>query len=224
MAASARWGYGGDIYAPNSGKDTLNAVDHLVITTPDGKTVDYGQMKVKLVGQSTGRTWTETTLPNFKLRLPTTSRRECALCGYEHFRLNNAVIGTIFREKFVYDFYRAMGYPAPLSSYAWVSTTVWGPEAKVPYIVTESYKRGFCKNHETEMGGECPNMWEFANDFGYGGVFDYPENCQFEECDSTRAIEFEAAVNDATQGGPTTLEDVGQYLDWAKFHEFHCLA
>lgn len=215
-------GYGGDIYAPNSGEDTLNAVEHLVVTTPDGKTVDYGQMKVKLVGQSTGRTWTETTLPNFKLDADDITSG-MLLGGYEHFRLNNAVVGTIFREKFVYDLYYALGYPAPLSSYAWVSTTVWDPSAKVPYIVTESYKRGFCRNRP-ELGGECPNMWEFASDFGYGSVFDSPDNCQFEECDSTRALEFENAVTDARNGGGTTLADIGEYLDWDKFHEFHCLA
>jgi hypothetical protein len=216
-------GYGGDIYAPNSGKpiEVINAVDHLVITTPDNQTADYGQMKVKLVGQSTGRTWTDTTLPNFKLDADdiTAGMR---IGGYEHFRLNNAIMGTIFREKFVYDFYNALGYPAPLSSYAWVSTTVWGPNIKVPYIVTESYKRGFCKQRP-EFGGECPNMYEFARDFGYG-VFGYEENCQFDACDSTRASEFEAAVVDVRNGGATTLTDLGAYVDWDKFHQFQCLA
>lgn len=216
-------GYGGgDIYAPNSGADALNAVEHLVITTPDGKTADYGQMKVKLVGQSTGRPWTDSTLPNFKLDSDDITAG-LRIGGQEHFRLNNAVVGTIFREKFVYDFYNALGYAAPKSSYAWVSTTVWGPEVKVPYIVTESYKRDFCRSRP-EFGGECPNMWEFASDFGYGSVFGYPENCQYDECDSARAAEFETAVDDAYNGGATTLQDLGAYLDWHKFHEFHCLA
>jgi hypothetical protein len=217
-------GYGGDIYSPSSGQDTVNAVEHFVVTTPDGTTADFGRMKVKLVGQSTGRNWTESTLPNFKLDSDDVTSG-VRIGGYEHFRLNNAVIGTIFREKFVYDFYRDLGYPAPLSTYAFVSSTPWGPTAKVPYIATESYKRGFCTNPERPdyFEGECPNMWEFANDFGYG-VFEYPENCQFDECDATRASLFEAAVVDARNGGETTIAQLGEYVDWERFHEFQCLA
>lgn len=216
------YGGSGDIYQPNTGKDALNAVEHLVITTPDGKTADYGLMKVKLVGQSTGRPWTETTLPNFKLDTDDVTAG-LRIGGYEHVRLNNAVIGTIFREKFVYDFYNALGYPAPRSSYAWVSSTVWGPEVKVPYIVTESYKRGFCKKRPEEFGEGCPNMWEFADDFGWG-VFSYDGNCQFDQCDATRATQFENAVLDVHGGGSTTVADLEEYIDWEKFHEFQCLA
>lgn len=215
-------GGNGDIYAPNSGQDALNAVEHLVVTTPDGKTADYGVMKVKLVGQSTGRPWTDSTLPNFKLDTDDVTAG-MRIGGYEHFRLNNAVIGTIFREKFVYDLYNALGYPAPRSSYAWVSTTMWEPDAKVPYIVTESYKRGFCRNREDQFGGECPNMWEFASDLGYG-MFEAEENCQFDRCDASRATLFESAVTDAYNGGATTVADLGEYVDWNKFHQFQCLS
>lgn len=211
---------GGDLYTPGSGA-AGRTVDHLLVTTPDGKTADFGEMQVKLVGQSTGRPWTPTTLPNIKIDADDVTP-EMRLGGYEHIRFNNGVWGSIFNEKFVFDYYRALGYPAPLASYGWVSSTVWGPDIAVPYIVVESYKRGFCRNREDYFGGECPNMWEFAQDL-FEGVFDYPENCQFEECESTRANEFASVVSNARYG-VGTIEDVGQYLDWDRFHEFQCLS
>lgn len=212
--------YGGDIYAPHSG-GPQNTVDHLLVTTPDGQTADFGEMQVKLVGQSTGRPWTPTTLPNIKIDSDDVNAG-LRLDGYEHLRFNNGVIGTIYREKFVYDYYRALGYPAPLATYGWVSSSVWAPDVKVPYIVVEAYKRGFCKQREEYFGGECPNMWEFAADMGWG-VFDAPENCQFESCESTRAGEFETLVGLAQQGG-ATVGDLAEYVDWERFHQFQCLS
>lgn len=213
-------GWGNDIYAPDpigSGR----TVQHFLVTTPDGKTADYGEVQVKLVGQSTGRSWTPTTLPNFKLDMDDVTPG-LRLGGYEHFRFNNALVGTIFREKFVFDLYRALGYPAPLATYGWVSTTVWDPDVAVPYIVVESYKRSFCRNRADYFGGECPNMWEFASDLGYG-VFDDPASCQYSECDSSRAREFEALASEARYGG-VTVEELGEYVDWERFHEFQCLS
>lgn len=212
--------FAGDLYSPGSGA-VGRTVEHMLVTTPDGKTADFGEMQVKLVGQSTGRPWTPTTLPNIKIDADDVTP-EMRLGGYEHIRFNNGVWGSIYNEKFVFDYYRALGYPAPLASYGWVSSTVWGPEIAVPYIVVESYKRGFCRNREDYFGGECPNMWEFAQVL-FEGVFSYPENCQFEECESTRANEFAGVVSNARYG-VGTIQDVAEYLDWERFHEFQCLS
>jgi hypothetical protein len=215
------WYGGNDIYAPTGGALGKRTVDHLLVTTPDGKTADFGEMQVKLVGQSSGRPWTDQTLPNFKIDSDDVTPN-LRLGGYEHLRFNNAIVGTIYREKFIYDYYQTLGYPAPRSTYGWVSTTAWAPDVAVPYIVVESYKRGFCRERSDYFGGECPNMWEFASDMGWG-VFDIPENCQFESCDSTRANQFEDVVVQA-QSGLATVDDVGQYVDWERFHQFQCLS
>jgi hypothetical protein len=212
--------FGEDIYAPNPVADR-RTVDHFLVTTPDGKTADYGEIQVKLVGQSTGRSWTPTTLPNFKLDMDDVTPG-LRLGGYEHLRFNNGIVGSIFREKFVFDLYRALGYPAPLATYGWVSTTVWDPEVAVPYIVVESYKKNFCRNRADYFGGECPNMWEFASDLGYG-VFDDPESCQYDQCDSPRARAFEELVGSGYYGS-VTAEALSEYVDWERFHEFQCLS
>jgi hypothetical protein len=137
-------------------------------------------------------------------------------------RLNNAVVGSIYRERLAFDMYRALGYPAPRVTYAWVSGSVWGPNIDVPYIAVESYKPQFCKLREAELGGGCLNMWEFYGDFGYG-VLGQADSCQFSECESTRALEFEEAVLSAPQG-EGFKEALSDWLDWDAFHRFQCMS
>ncbi len=130
----------GDIYTPGGGEEAGKTfVDHMFVTTPEGATADFGKVQVNLVGESTGRPWTESSLPNLKIDTNEFTKGN-KLGDYEHVRFNNAVVGSIFREKFTFDYYRALGYPAPLSGYAWVQSNVWGEEAKIPYVLVESYK------------------------------------------------------------------------------------
>ena len=211
----------GDIYTPGGGGDEPTFAEHLLVTTRDGKTADYGKLQVSLVGESTGRPWTDSSLPNLKLDTNEFVKKN-RLGGFEHIRFNNAVVGSIFREKYTLDFYRALGYPAPLAGYAWVSSSVWGADVKVPYVVTESYKRGFCKTRTEYFGEECPNMWEFPGDFG-SGAFDQQEACQFSECDSSRVKELDALVT-STPEGDGFKAALGEWIDWDAFHEFQCLS
>jgi hypothetical protein len=214
---------GGDIYTPGGGASDAYYVDHLFVSTPgdEPNTADFGKVQVKLVGESTGRPWTTDSLPNFKLDSDEFVEGN-RIGGVKHFRLNNALVGSIFREKLTLDLYEKLSYPAPQANYAWVQTSVWGPEISVPYIVVESYKPAFCKQREDALGGGCVNMWEFAGDLGYGAIA-YPENCQFSECDSTRALDFEARAVE-TLPGPGYEEALSEYVDWEAFHRFQCLS
>jgi hypothetical protein len=193
------------------------------VSTPgeDAKTADFGKVQVKLVGESTGRPWTPESLPNFKIDSDEFVDGN-RIGGVKHFRLNNAIIGSIFREKLTLDLYAKLGYPAPRANYAWVQSSVWGPEVEVPYVVVESYKPAFCKQREEQLNGGCVNMWEFPGDLGYGGLA-YPENCQFSECDPTRATEFELEAVE-TPPGPGFKEALSEWLDWDAFHRFQCLS
>ncbi len=211
----------GDIYTPGGAEGGKTYVDYLFVTNPDGDTANFGKTEVKLVGQSTGRAWTESTLPN--LRVDTNEFiKGHKLDGYEHIRFNNGVVSSIFREKFTLDFYRELGYPAPMAGYAWVQSPVWGAEAKIPYGVVEVYKRPFCKRREDYFGGECSNMWEFAGDFGQG-QFSSPEACQFNECESSRVMELDELVL-STPPGAGFKDALADYWDWDAFHEFQCLS
>ena len=215
----------GDIYSPGGdGAGGTTYVDHLFATNPQGETADFGKTEVKLVGQSTGRPWTESSLPNFRVDTNEFTKGH-KFAGYENVRFNNALVGTIFREKFTLDFYRDLGYPAPRATYAWVETSVWGEDVKVPYVAVEVYKRDFCKDREDYFGGECPNMWEFQGDFSleFGNPFENPDSCQFSECDATRVSELNELVVGMAPG-PGYKAALADYLDWDTFHEFQCLS
>lgn len=212
----------GDLYTPGGGS-SATYVDHLFVTSAGEAqhTADFGKVQVRLVGQSTGRPWTESSLPNFKLDADEFVEGN-SIGGVKHMRLNNAVVGSIYRERLAFDMYRALGYPAPRVTYAWVSGSVWGPDIDVPYLAVESYKPQFCKQRGAELGGGCVNMWEFYGDFGYG-VLGQADSCQFSECDATRALELEEAVVTAPQGEgfKAALSD---WIDWDAFHRFQCLS
>jgi len=195
----------------------------VLVTTPGRvpHTADFGRVEVKLVGESTGRPWNSDSLPNLKLDSDEFEDGN-RIGDVKHMRLNNAVVGSIYREKLTLDLYRKLGYPAPEATYAWVSSNVWGGDIAVPYVLVESYKPHFCKRREDEMGGECVNMWEFPGDFG-GGAFDVPENCQFHECESSRVSQLEDAVV-STPWGPGYEQALSEWIDWDAFHRFQCLS
>src|SRR5690606_35025611 len=96
----------GDIYTPGGGGDDATFVDRLLVSTAgeDAKTADFGKVQVKLVGQSTGRPWTTQSLPNFKIDSDEFIQGN-RIGGVKHLRLNNAIVGSIFREKLTLDLY-----------------------------------------------------------------------------------------------------------------------
>ena len=229
-----QWGGGnGDIYQPNSASGKANWVDHLWVTSAGDRprTVDYGKVQVRVVGGSTRRDWDEQNIPNLNVDADQFVKNQ-RIAGYEHLRFSNGLIGTIFRDHFAYRLYEAMRYPAPLTTYAWVSSNVWGADISIPYTLVERYKRTFCDRYATAFGGGCANMWEYWGDFnGYFGpmpgggesLFDEPENCQIDECDATRVKQLEAKLRETPpgEGFKAALTD---YIDWPAFHRFQCLS
>lgn len=219
QAAQMSGGQNGDIYEPRPGGDKTY-VESLFVTTPDGRTADFGQLSVHIIGGSTLRPWTPTTIPNLRLDMDYFTQG-LRLDGYEHLRLNNNLVGSIFRERVTLELYRKLGYPAPRAQYAWVGSNIWG-DAWIPYTMVQVYKKSFCAEYAEQWGGGCENMWEFYGDFG-GGVFDVPESCQSDECENTRVLELEQAVVNAPygEGFKAALEG---WIDWDAYHEFQCLS
>lgn len=231
---------GADPYSPSG--DTANFVDHLWITTAgkNGRTADYGRVQVKLAGQSTRRAWNPRSIPNLNLDADEFVEHQ-RIGGFEHLRLGNAQVGSIYREHFALELFRHLGYPAPLSTFVWVSSNVWGGSISIPYVLVERYKRTFCDREKDALGGGCANMWEFSGDFaqGEGGkpipvdiqraglpvasLFDEPENCQIEECKTGRVKELESLLSGLPlgEGFKATTED---WIDWPSFHRFQCLS
>jgi hypothetical protein len=235
-------GYGGgygDIYLPGGSAATY--ADHLVVEdAKTGSVADYGKVETKLIGQSTHRPWTPTTIPVVRVDMDE-FQPGLRLGGFEHFRLNNAVglgggsTGTMFREHVAHRVFREL-YVGLRSSYAFLGSTVWGADTWVPMIFIEVYKRKFCEDNAELLGSEtCPNMWEFYGDIGggyyggdyYGGGFyggGYGDDaCQLAECDNTRLEEASAAISAAPQG-LGFAEAVSEYIDWELYYRFHCVS
>lgn len=211
-------------YWPGGGVETqATFADHLVVTTPgdDAHSADFGKVQLRFVGESTDNPLTIRTLPNLRVDADEFVRDK-RIGGVEHLRFNNALNGGIFRENLTLDLYRKLGYPAPLASYAWVSTNVWGPEVAVPYILVEPYKRAFCNERESELAGGCVNMWEVRGDFD-GGVYELPESCQFSSCDTARVSVLSQQAQQ-TPLGPGYESALDSWIDWQAFHEFQCLS
>jgi len=233
--------YGQDgLYTPGaSGK--ANYVDHLFITTAgkNPRTVDYGKVQAKVVGQYSRFPWDENNIPNLNIDTDQFIKDQL-IAGYEHLRFNNGQRGSIFRDKLAYDLYRMLGYTAPLATYVWVESNVWGPEVSIPYTLIERYKHAFCKRNADAYGGDCVNMWEFVGDFNYGSpggggkmgpipeydqtsLFDLEENCEIGKCDATRVKELEAKLRE-TPLGDGFKDALAEYIDWPAFHRFQCLS
>jgi hypothetical protein len=245
----------GPLYTPGQGIDRVsNATfaDHVLVQdVVTSEVADYGKVEVSLVGQSTFKEFSRTTIPN--LRIDTNEFVKGKRIGtFEHFRLNNSLIGTIFREHIVHDVFRALGYPALRSTYAFLGSNVWGDDVWVPMTLIEMYKRRFCEDNQELLGGDCHNMWEFAGDigngggfpgFGFGGGGGFPEDdelkgdgdepvdtsivpddwCQVSDCDNTRLAELMTLMQE-TSYGPGFKAALADYIDWDRFHQFQCLS
>jgi hypothetical protein len=118
------------------------------------------------VGESTARKWNKQQIPNVKFDSDEFEKGK-RIGGFEHLRLNNSLVGSIFREHLAHAIYRALDYPALRSSYAFLGSNVWGNDIWVPMTLMEVYKRRFCEDNAELLGGAtCNNMWEFAGDLG----------------------------------------------------------
>ncbi len=239
----------GDIYQPGQGTGSTSAAtfaDHVLVQHAESEEVaDYGKVEIDLVGQSTHRYWTENSIPNVRVDADEFVQGK-RIGTFEHFRLNNSLVGTIIREHVVHDVYRALGYPALRSTYAFLGSNVWGDDTWVPMTLIEMYKRRFCKDNQELLGGDCENMWDFYGDIGDGyyggyegglrplagsdgGITDVDtslvpdEWCQVAECDNTRFAELITVLAD-THYGAGFKAALADYIDWDRFHQFQCLS
>jgi hypothetical protein len=186
-----------------------------------GGIANYGKIEVKLVGESTFRPFDQQNIPN--LRFDSDEfQPDVRIGGFEHFRLNNGLVGTIFREALAHRIHRALGYGGLRSSFAFVGSNVWGNDTWIPMVLMEVYKPNrFCEDNVDLIGGNCVNMWEFPGDAASGQL--YGDICQQSQCDNTRLEELATIVGAAPQGNGFKAA-TADIIDWESFHEFQCLS
>jgi hypothetical protein len=211
-----------DLYWPGAALGTAATfAEHLVVGTPgqDSRSADFGKVSVRLVGEAPTR-WTSQLLPNLSVDVGAFKPGQ-QIGGLERLRLHSNVTGNIFREKLMLDLFSKLGYAAPRAKYAWVSSTVWGADIAVPYLVVEAYDRRFCQRPE-QLGGGCTHIWEMVGDLGFGG-FASPEHCRTGSCDPERALALDLKVLQ-TPAGEGYQAALASSLDWEAFHQFQCLS
>ena len=212
QAANMEKGEGGggdDIYELGAG----TYADDLVVTdAEDGDTHSFGKVQVRLLGESTYRPWDR--IPNLRVDMDE-FQPGLRVGGVENYRLNNGQVSGIYREAIAARVWRALGYAALRSGFAWgEAPNQWGDTTRVPYTLMEVYKPGWC---EHAMPG-CRNMWEAPGD-----IYALPGQCQFDECEESRLKDLIDLLWTTPYGAGFT-DATKDWIDWEEFRSFQCLS
>ena len=187
--------------------------DDLVVTdAEDGQSHAFGQIELKLIGQSSFRPWKR--IPNLRIDMDE-FQPGLRIDEVEHLRLNNGQVGGIYREAIALRLWGALGYPVPRTSFTWVEApNQWGEEVRVPYTMVEVYKPAWC---DRSMPG-CRNVWE-----GPGDIESMPGQCQFAACEEDRLMGLIELLA-WTPPGPGFTAATEEWIDWDAFRTFQCLS
>ncbi len=214
------WAYGGYYYS--IGDSDTYANDLVVVDVTSGDAASFGKVQFSVVGQSTGATWDANSIPDISVDTDE-YQDDLTVNGVEHLRFNNGQVSSIFRESIALEVFRNWGYPAPRTSFAWLSSNVWGEGVHVPYTVVERYRDQWCTDHADQLGGGCANAWEGWGDFSknYGWGYSIAEQCEGKTCGNTRMDEF-VDLLDVTPMGDGFEAATADYLDWPMIQEHMC--
>jgi hypothetical protein len=211
----------GDIYTPGGDGPGATYADHVVVEdVATGEIADFGKVELRIVGESTRRPFDRSSIPNLRFDFDEFEPGQ-RVGGFEHIRLNNGLVGSIFREALAHRIYRSLGYPALRSSWAFLGSNVWGNDVWVPMVLMEVYKRKLCTDSADLIGGGCVNMWEFPGEAGGGDPGE--QACQLSECDNTRLVELAEALDGAPDGTGFKAA-LDPFIDWERFHQFQCMS
>lgn len=196
------------------GIDATYADDLFVTNNITGERRSFGKVELAIVGQSTRRPWNRIPV----LRLDADEFQPgLRIGGAEHLRFNNGQVSGIYREAIALAIWDQLGYPAPRTTFAWVTApNQWGDTVRVPYTVVEPYKRAFCERVFGEPG--CTNIWETAGD-----VPALVGQCQLDECNDARLTSF-VDLQFSVPLGPGYSAALSEYVDWDAWRSFQCLS
>ena len=155
--ANSWYDWYGPLYSVDEEGEGSTYADHLYVF--DGaNTADYGMVQVNVVGQSTGVTWTSTTIPNLSLDSNEFVNGQFFnfLERLDHLRLNNESVGSMIGEPLALSIWEAAGVSVQRFAYGFVGGTPWqNVELLIPYAMVETYKPAWCNLHADELGGGC---------------------------------------------------------------------
>lgn len=214
-----------DYYVYNVNEDAgLTFADPVCITDPtNGVAANFGQVQLKLTGQSTGVEWASDTIP--PLSVDVGEFVDNQTLGADETRwlaFHPGTISYIFSEPVAYAVLAALGEPVPRTSLAWVSSNVWGNEIRIPYNTVEKYKEDWCADHADQLGGGCVNVWEGWGDFLSWYLPYLTADCELSnDCDDTRFTEFLDVLDEAPYDD-SFEESTEGFVDWTAVKRSIC--
>lgn len=182
---------------------------------------DTGKVELDLVGQSSWRPWSD--IPNFKVDTGE-FLDQAFLTDKRRFRLNNGQADSgIPREAITLRVWKAMGYPAPESSFARTQSNVWDTEygegTWAAHVLREQYDKRFFETHLPDV----TQVWEGSGD-PFMGWFE--ADCQWshdDKCNDAWLADIVALVQ-STPMGPGFMAATESVIDWPALHQNQCLA
>ena len=218
------WGGGYYVYEVGDEESQTYSNPACIADPMNGVNANFGQVQLKITGQSTGVEWTATSIPPLSLDLG--EFVDGQVLGADETRwaaFHPGTISYVFSEPTTYAILDAIGEPVPRTSLAWVSSNVWGDGIRIPYNAVEKYKLDWCEDHADDLGGGCVNMWEGVGDFNSHMFSWLTDDCELNgiECDETNLREL-VNVLASTSYDDNFEEATSAYLDWPAIKRSMC--
>jgi hypothetical protein len=212
---------------PPSGVECPNFADNVRVM-PFGMDVcaDTGKIEVDLRGGPNFRPWLHIPTINFD-----SGEFEPLKFGQgdSQLRFQNGQRGrTILREAVALRLWRALGFPAPESSFVKTQSNIWdtavGPGTWAAHLMIQRYKKAFFDQNMPD----ALHVWE-----GEGDPFSqstlaaaWKADCEWsseDDCD-TGALQTVATAIRAAKKGAGFYEATADLIDWPSVHAFQCLS
>lgn len=192
-----------------------------VIPAGSGTCSDTGKVELDLPGQSSWMPWEQ--IPNFKLDVNEFQDLEF-ITGDKTVRMNNGQAeSTIVREATALRVWRALGYPAPRTSFVKTTSNVWDHDYEVgtfaAHNMVQPYKGAFFKQELPEV----TSAWEGQGN-PFGGWFE--AECEWSKADECEDDALASIVETvmAAPRGDGFMAATEHVVDWPMIHENQCLS
>ncbi len=213
---------GNGVYGLENPPCPLWADNVRIVPAGTGKCADTGKVELELVGQSSFKPWLQ--IPNFKIDVGEFQDQKFA-SGDKNLRLNNGQAdSTILREAVALRIFRALGYPAPQTSFVKTQSNVWDSEVKPGVFAAHNMVRPYKKAFFKADLPSAVHVWEGAGDPFLEGWSDV--ECEWTDEDDCDDAALASIVHEVQQtpSGPGFMAATEHLIDWPSLHDNQCLA
>lgn len=222
----------GESWFDNSGTYELGAddsqcptyVEQAWVFSPDGLCAETGKIELTTFGESSRQYWVNPDdgslgIPNIRIDFGEFQSQRLA-DGTSHLRLSNGQASSgLVRLDIAARIWRAMGYPAPRTSFVRAWTNLWdnelSPGTWAAYTAFEPYKKRWV--HRDDLG--YTSIWEGVGDPLWG---EYLE-CWWSEDDECEDALLSTILEQLVQPHEDLMAETVGLVDWTRLHQNLCL-